>query len=896
MTADAAAPADLPGTPAYPAHWEADVLLADGGVARLRPLVRDDARRVEEFHSRLSPQTVYFRYFAPRPRLSRRDLMWLVDVDHDARVALAALRGEELLAVVRYDRLPDAVAEATAEVAFVVRDDQQGRGLGGVMLEHLAAAAAERGVRRFVAEVLGENRRMLATFSAAGYSVEREVEDGTVHVSFDIAPTGEALRVRREREHRAEARSIARLLAPRAVAVVGAGREGGLGHAVLRNVLEAGYAGAVHPVHPTRRSVAGVRAWPTVADVPDDVDLVVVAVPAPAVAEVVAQAAAASVHALVVLSVGFAEAGPDGARLQEELLTSVRAAGMRLLGPACLGLQVTDPEVRLNASLAGTLPRRGGAGLFSQSGGLGAWVAGEAARRGLGMSAVVSAGNRADVSGNDLLQFWEDDEATDQVLLHLESFGNPRKFLRLARRVARRKPVVLVRTPALEVGGRPASGAAVDDLFRGAGVLRTDSLEQMLDTAVLLSAGPLPAGPRTAVLGNSPALVRIVVQAAQAAGLEPHARDLGSSATAADLAHAVRSALASGAADSVVVTFTPTLASSVPEVREALAAAVRAARDEVPDAAVPVVAVLVDATGTPERGPAGPVPVFDSPEAAVLALGRVVRHAWWLRRGTGGEPELDGVDLPAARSVVGRVLSSAPDGRDLGPAECAELLDAVGLRLVEQVEVREPQEAVAAAERLGWPVALKAAADELRHREDLGGLRLDVGGGAELRDAVAQVGHRVRDLLRDDEPPVLLVQAMVERGVPCVVGLDDDPVLGPVVSFGTGGVVAELLADRVWRALPLHRVDVDDLLDGVRGRPLLDGWRGAPAADLDALRDVVARLARLGELPELRSAELNPVVAAPGGAAVLSAAVRVAPPRGRPDEGPRRLGAPALPR
>ena len=503
--------AGQPGGP-LPGDWEADVVLNDGGTAHLRPIRPDDADRLREFHSRLSQQTVYNRFFAYHPTLSDADVARFTTVDHVDRVALVATLHGQIIGVVRYDRLPGA---DEGEVAFVVQDAHQGRGLGPVLLEHLAAAARERGVVRFTADVLPTNRAMLGVFKSAGYQVRRALGDGYVELSFPIQQTGTSLEVMRDREHRAEARSVQRLLRPTSVAVVGASREPGApGHEVLRSLLAHGFEGPVFPVNPAAAHVSGVRAYADVRDIPDPVDLAVVAVPAPEVADVVRACSDKDVRGLVVVSGGFADGGPEGRARLEEVVHLARDGGMRLIGPNAMGVVNTDPAVRLHATFASGSPLPGSVGVFSQSGALAGTFLQEAARRQLGLSAFVSIGDRADVSGNDLLQHWRADERTEVVVLHLRGFGNPRKFARIAREVGRTKPVVALKS------GRGQGDAAVSALFASAGVVRVGSLAQLFETAQLFALQPMPAGRRVAVVGTSNALAALAADACREAGLE----------------------------------------------------------------------------------------------------------------------------------------------------------------------------------------------------------------------------------------------------------------------------------------------------------------------------------------------------------------------------------------
>jgi acyl-CoA synthetase (NDP forming)/GNAT superfamily N-acetyltransferase len=850
----------------------ADALLSDGATVHVRQIRPDDADAIVAMHSRFSERTRYLRYFSPYPRIPDRDLKRFVNVDHHDREAFVVVSGDRIIAVGRYERLGPGAPDA--EVAFVVEDTHQGRGIGSMLLEYLAEAARQEGISRFVAEVLPVNAAMLGVFADFGYHVQRQYADGVVHLSFPIEPTTRSLEVQRRREQRTEARSIARLLTPRAVAVYGASATGqGVGAAILGHLRDGGFRGVILPVHPSAPSVAGVRAHPSAAGSGVPVDLAVVAVPPPAVPAVVADAAAAGIHGLVVVSAGFAEAGPEGAAAQRELVRAAYAAGMRVVGPNCLGIANTDDNVRLNATLAPRLPAAGRVGFFSQSGALGVALLAEADRRGLGLSSFVSAGNRADVSGNDLLQYWQDDPATDVILLYLETFGNPRKFARLTRRIARAKPVVTlastVRSPS-PVGPGPAAASpdppAVTALFARSGVIRVDTVAELFDVGVLLANQPLPAGRRVGIVGNSSALAALAVTACRANGLtvaDGYPSDVGPQASAHDFADALADAAVDEAVDALLVVFAPPLPGQLvgedADFVSALAS-VALAGDK-PTAATFLVGRL----------PAG-VPSYPSVEEAVRALARVSDYADWLRQPPGVVPDLSGVDSGAARAAL-------VEG---GPQLAERLLEAYGVPVVRSIPADSAAGAVAAARRLGYPVALKAAKEGLRHRLDLGAVRLNLATDTAMRRAYADIaklfGARV------------LVQSMVSPGVACVVEAVEDPTFGPVVGFGLGGVATELLGDRAWRAAPLTDTDAAALVDEPRAAPLLQGYRGTGAVDRPALADLLLRVGRLlDEHPQVRALSLNPVLARPDGLSVLHATVQVQATAARPDTGPRRL-------
>lgn len=867
----------------YPAHWEADVVLSDGGTAHVRPIRSSDADRLRSFYSRLSEETIYFRFFGPRPRLSDRDITRFTDVDYTDRVALIATIGTEMVAVIGYDR----IEPGEAEVAFLVEDAHQGRGVASVLLEHLAETARERGIARFVADVLPANRKMTAVLKQAGYTAQSRFADGVVRMTLDLTPTETSQEVTASREHRAESRSIERLLSPGSVAVVGAGREpGGIGQTVLRNLLAADFAGPVYPVHREARAVAGVRAYPSVTAIDGEVDLAVLAVPAEGVIEVVKECAEKGVRGLIVVSSGFGETGPQGRARQDEMVRIARAYGLRVVGPNCLGVANTDPAVRLNATLAATVPGHGRVGFFSQSGALGTALLQRVAQRGMGISSFVSAGNRADVSGNDLLQYWEEDPRTDVILLYLESLGNPRKFARLARRISRRKPIVVVKSGGATQGvptghAAPALGlpdTALSSLFEQAGVIRVDDLIQQFDVAQLLAYQPLPAGPRVGLVGNSDALALLAVDACARAGLDPRPPvDLGARAGAAEYGAALASVLPE--VDAVVVIYMPPIPGGAAEVAAEL---LRVSRD----CGRPVLATFEGEVGVPPELRAGPtpergaIPSYAAPEEAVRALAHVVRHARWRERPAGLPVELEDVDTAAARRLVSAGLRAARTEID-----AAGLLACYGLAVWPAETVGSPEEAVAAAERLGWPVVLKAADPEAAKRA--GTVRLGLSGPDGVSEAFAGLTEQL------GPGAVLAVQRMVPQpAVPTVAGVVEDSAFGAVVSFGLGEVSARLLRDEAYRLAPLTREDAATLVRSPRAAPLLFGEYGYPPVAVGALEDLLVRIGRLADdLPEVARLDLDPVLVGESEVAVLGARAVLSSLEGpRVDAGPRRLG------
>jgi len=877
----------------YPAQWEADVVLRDGSVAHLRPITPADAAAVHRFHAGQSEESIYMRFFAPLRQLSDRDVTRFTHVDYHDRVALVATVRGDIIGIGRYDR----ITPTSAEVAFNISDSYQGKGIGSVLLEHLAVIAWEAGVLEFTAEVLPQNRKMISVFSDAGYEVDRHFGDGVVSLRFQIQPTERSEAVRLSREHRAEFVSMRSVLFPSSIAVVGASRQSNsIGHHILANIQAAGFNGAVHAVNREAMEVLGLPSYARVSEVPDGVDLAVVAVPADEVLEVVADCAEAGVRTLLVVSAGFAESGPEWERLQTELLAAARGSGMRVLGPNSFGVINNHPDVRLNASLAPQLPPPGRLGLFAQSGALGIAVLASAARRRLGISVFASAGNRVDVSGNDFMQYWIDDEDTDVVGLYLESMGNPRKFSRIARRLASTKPVIVVKSGVSSYGVPPGHRArptrvrpeAFDAMLRQAGVVRVENVHQMFDVAQLLAHQPLPQGSRVAVVGNSDALAALTAEACVSWGLQvAHGPvSLPSDAKGEEFAEALAAAFADPEVDSVLTCFIPPLVTLDEDVAGAVRDAAIAGQKPCLATFLGMRGVVERLSGTSEDGREVVVPAYSMPEDAVRALAAATRYAEWRARDRGVAVRPPGIDREAAEAVVERVLAEAPEGRRLEPNEVAELLGAYGVQLWDAVPVRSVEDAVAAAEAVGYPVVIKSIAPLLRHQPGLSGIRVDLGSEALLREAFAALNDRLAPLSANS----FVVQHMANPGVSCVVRSDEDPLFGPVVSFSIAGAPTELLGDIGHRIPPLTDVDVSDLISSVKAAPMLHGHRGAAPVHRAALADLIARVSVLADnLPELSSLLLNPVNAHPGGVDVLGAEVVVAPPPRRTDAGRRSL-------
>ena len=866
-----------------------DVILRDGGTLRLRPPTPEDADALLDFFRALSPESLHKRFHG-LPNLRPQLVESLLESDWTERGALVGTLAEDtgeerVVAIANYVRLRDPTI---AEAAFAVADADQRRGIGTRLLEQLARRAAAAGIERFLAEVLPDNRGMLTVFEHVGFQLKRERESGVVEVELVLAPTEQYQSSVEARDHIAVRASLRPFFEAGSVAVVGASsRRGTIGGELFRNILEGDFRGVVYPVNRKAEPVAGVRGYGSIADIDDNVDLAVISVPGEHVYAAAEDALKSGVRALVVISAGFAEFGSEGVERQDRLLALVRAHGARLIGPNCLGIAVAGPS--LNATFAARSAPSGNIGFSSQSGALGLALLEATESRGLGLSAFVSIGNKADVSSNDLLEWWEDDEGTALVLLYVESFGNPRRFGRLARRVARRKPILALKSGTTATGQRAASShtaalagseGAVDALFHQAGVIRATSLEELIDVATFLSTHPEPPGRRVAVLTNAGGLGILAADACDAAGLllpelggQTVARlrellpveasvanpvDMLGSATAATYSSVLPVLLADPQVDAALALFVPAVTATAQQVAEAIDTATRGAESD-----KPVLAVVMSASGIPASLRSGTaVAAFAYPESAARALGRAADRAAWLRRPQGVVPELSGVRHTVAAEVVERALAKADDVW-LSPEETRELLDAYGIPLVPERLAGSVGDAVAAARELGYPAVVKSGSPGA-HKTESGGVALDLGDDAAVSAAAERIG-----------PPVI-VQPMLRGGTELLAGLVQDPVFGTLVAFGPGGVFAELIGDATLRIAPLTDVDAEELVTTGKAGRLVSGFRGAPAADVGSLVDLVHRLATLGDdLPAVAELDLNPVLAFEDRCLAVDARVRV---------------------
>lgn len=886
------------------ALWDSDVLASDGALVHFRPLTMSDRDAFVAFFQELSPEDVYRRFFSYHLP-SVETLTQVLDPSNANDFVFGVEAHGSLIGIASYSWEENA---QSAEVAFAIAHDHQHRGLATLLLEHLAARARSAGITRFHASVLPANYAMLGVFKRAGYTIVTDSDRDEIHVRLELDDAADDSID--DRDQRAAASSIARLLAPETVAVIGASRRAGtVGNALVTNIILGGFEGTVYPVNARASSVCAIESHKSVADIAAHIDLAIVAVPAAAVPGVLQECGEAGVGGAVIVTAGFAEADEEGAAVEANLLQIARGHGMRLIGPNCIGIVNTDPSVRLDATFSPVAPLRGNVSFASQSGALGIAVLDQTAQAGIGVASFVSLGNKADVSGNDLLQFWESDPETAVGVLYLESFGNPRKFARIARRFSRSKPLVVVKSGRSVAGKRAASShtaalssddALADALFRQAGIIRVNTLSEMFNAARFLSSQPIPAGNRVAIVGNSGGPGILAADACEAAGLvvpefSPHTSeqlsillpkgagmsnpvDLIASARAAQYESALDLVLSDDAVDAVIIIYTDPMISDAQDITAAISRAVsrHPGKPVVANFLAADVGESIVAHDPAVSHPA--IPVYEFPEAAAAALGHAAYLGTWRSRDPGRGHAPTDIDHQRAVDVVGSALGPDSTSTWLEPQDTLDLLGAYGIPLSPTRSVASPEEAAQAAVDLGLPVALKVTSSTILHKTDVGGVQLDLETPAAVHDAYTQMATRLGEAMTG-----AIVQPMAPQGIELIVGAVSDPTFGPVVMFGSGGTTAEIWKDRAFALAPLTDTDAIELIDTPRASALLHGHRGSTPVDVAALQSLVLHVGTLVDrVPEVVELDLNPVIATPSGLHIVDARCRVAA-----SEGPR---------
>ena len=891
---------------------EGDVVLRDGSTVHIRVMRPADEAGLCALLNSLSEDSRWLRFYCMQNSAGLAAEAHR-EANLDQAFGLVAISGDEERVVGHAFYV--AIKAQRAEIAFTIANDFQGRGLGTILLGQLADVAAANGIREFEADVVAANHAMLKVFRASGFPIEVNASAGQLHVVFPTSFTAEARQQFERRESTAAVNALKLFFEPRGVAVIGASRQRGtIGGEIFHNLLSYGFKGPIFPVNPAATSIENVTAYSSIEEVPGPVDLAVIVVPVAKVVEVAAACARKDVKALVVISAGFSETGEEGKKRQAELLNVCRSAGMRLIGPNCMGIVNTNPEVLLDATFAPGVPPRGRVGFSSQSGALGLAIMEFANSLGLGISTFVSVGNKADISGNDLLRYWETDDKTDVILLYLESFGNPKKFSEIARRVGRKKPIVVVKSGRSAAGARAtsshtgaliaASDVTIDALFRQAGVVRTDTLAEMFDVASLFANQPLPQGNRVAIVTNAGGPAILCADACEARGLEipvlshdsqtrlrsflPAGASVGNpvdmiaSAAAEDYRKAIEIVAADENIDSLIAIFTPPLVTRAAEVAQCIVDAV----DGI-DRRKPVLSVFLSAHAASMELQAGNlrIPVYSFPETAAIALARAARYRQWRERRETYPAKFADVRADEAAAVVASALARGEGW--LLPDEVAQICSCYGLPLIEQRVVATVEDASVAAEEIGAEIALKAIAPGLVHKTEAGAVKLHLKGA----EAVVCAAHEMIEQLRarGHSPSGFVVQRMARQGIEMLVGVVHDPQFGPVVACGAGGVQVELLKDVSIRITPLSNEDAADMIHELKTHPLLTGFRGGIVADVAALEDGLLRVSAMVE-DNLQIAELdcNPFLLHETGATILDARIRVIEIGSRPLVGARR--------
>ena len=888
-------------------HRDGDVVLRDGSTVRIRVMRPSDEAGLCSLLSSLSDESRWLRFYCNQNSTAiAAEAHREANLDHAFGLVACVGDAERVVGHAFYA----AVSENRAEVAFTIANDFQGRGLGSILLGQLAQVASANGIEIFEAEVVAANHRMLHVFRASGFPIEVNANVGQLHVVFPTSFTAEARQEFERRESIAAVNALKLFFEPRAVAVIGASRQRGtIGGEIFHNLLSYGFNGPVYPVNPTATSIENIKSYPSVEEIPGPIDLAVIVVPAAKVVEVTKACARKGVKALVVISAGFSETGPEGKALQAQLISVCRSAGMRLIGPNCMGIANTNPAVLLDATFAPGVPPRGRVGFSSQSGALGLAIMEFANSLGLGISTFVSVGNKADISGNDLLRYWELDDDTDVILLYLESFGNPRKFSEIARRVGRKKPIAVVKSGRSAAGARAtsshtgaliaASDVTVDALFRQAGVVRTDTLSELFDVASLLANQPLPKGRRVGIITNAGGPAILCADACEARGLEvpvltedsqaklreflPAGASVGNpvdmiaSAPAEHYRQAIEIVGTDENVDSLIVIFTPPLVTRADDVARSIVEAMQHI-----DKDKPLLSVFLSAHDAPKELHTAHVhiPSYSFPETAAIALARATRYRQWRDRHETYPSRFEDIRTDEAAAVVAAALGRGEGW--LTPAEVVQICSCYGLPLIEQRVVSSVAEAGAAAAEIGGEIALKAIAPGLVHKTEAGAVKLHLNGVDAVRAAATEMSERL-------SASGFVVQQMARRGVEMLVGVVHDPQFGPVVACGAGGVQVELLKDVSVRLTPLSNEDASEMIRELKTYPLLTGFRGSVACDVAALEEGLLRVSAMVEdLPQIAELDCNPFVVHETGATILDARIRVSAVEPRPLVGVRR--------
>ncbi len=888
------------------------IIMRDGSVAHLRLSNPLDEYQIKAFFHRISPESRWDRFLTIVEPDSRLVESLCNSEDPRSQLTLVITRTvskeEQIIGMASYYALDNE----KAEVAFTIDDAYQGKGLGTLLLERLAVLAASNGFRRFWAVTHPQNRRMIEVFHHSGFQITEKLRDGSVEVEFTVTPTKESVAHSEMLDRVFTAASIRPIFNPSSVAVIGASRnKKSIGFQVL-HALRQRYKGKLFAINPNAKQIDTIPSYASIADIPENIDLAVLCVPKDFILHVVDECGQKGVRALIAITAGFAEAGKNGRELQQALVEKVRGHGMRLVGPNCLGVINTDPEVQLNASFSPVYPITGNISMSSQSGALGIGILEFGRHRNLGFSTFISVGNKADVSGNDLLNFWEQDPRTEVILLYLESFGNARRFSRIARRVSRTKPIVCVKA-GRTLGGTRAAGShtaaiasnevGVEALFQQTGVIRAETLEEMFHLAAMLSNQPLPRGKRIGIITNAGGPGILCTDACESSGLTvpefsekmvkllqdavPFAASLGNpvdliaAAEPKDYKRCIEVLLESDELDALIIIYIPVTQEETKSYISAIGEAIYSSREK-SNIHIPIAACLMTESlnDQPIQLKNEKVPAYLFPESAARVIGKVASYAEWKRKPVGVICNFKDLSALDARSICDSAIKTRGSGW-LTSKETRDLLKAVDLKVPAGDVAASEEDAVKIARTIGYPVALKLASHTLIHKSEIGGVQLNLTSDEQVRAAFQQISKQVATLHSDKDMDGVLVQPMFSQGIEVIIGMTEDPLFGPLIGFGIGGIFVEVLHDIVFRIAPFTDVDAKEMVQGIKGYKLIKGYRGHKPADEESIHELLLRVSRLVEqVPEISEIDLNPVlVMAPGeGYTIIDARIHVRTP------------------
>lgn len=885
----------------YPSRYETEVLLKDGSSISLRPIRANDAASWLRLIRRINPDNYFPRFRNISKDMEDMDIsdgVRFCTVDYHNSFAFVAevLReqGKEIVAIGKYFRLPN---RHSAEIVFAVEDEYQGRGLGTSLLQQLTNIARENSIDTFEADVLAGNIQMIDVLKSYGFHIASELQAGVYHIAFPITRTAIVAEKEEERERTSTLASLHTLLKPRSIAIIGASRyPGTIGYLLLHCLTQSGFSGKIYPVNPNVDSLMWIKTYPSILDIPEDVDMAIIAVPAKLVSRVADECGRKEVRTLVVISDGFRESGPEGASREKELRDIALGHGMRAIGPNCMGVINTNRSINMNATFSPVYPPAGNVAFLSQSGAMGLVVLEYANNLDIGISNFISVGNRMDISSNDLLEYWEQDEATDVILLYLESFGNPRKFSRIARRVTVKKPIVVVKGGSTQAGSHAAashtgamatSDVVTDALFRHAGIIRVNLMEEMFDVAALLSNQPLPRGRKLVIVTNGGGPGIIAADESSRRGLilpQPSSElveklksvlkrdisihnplDTTAGADAEEFRGILRILAGDKNSDAVLSIFIPPVVANT----EDFEAAIRDVAEDFWKNGKPLLACFLGQRGFKAGlGTSGrSVPSYPFPEEAVSALTRAIEYSEIRQRPAGKIPEFNGIKRNEAREIIAQSMTgSAQRPLWLSPLEIKSLLACYGINYVETVTARTADDAANLAVKMGFPLAVKLDSSTITHKSDVGGVVLDINSADAVKQAFNDIKARLEKAGRENEMDGVVIQKMVKEGVEAIVGVTQDPAFGPIIMFGSGGIYAELMKDVVLRLHPLTDIDAEEIVSSIKMSGLFEGFRGSPPADTGAIQDLLLRLSAMVEdIPQIAELDFNPVKVMPRG-------------------------------